>query len=1035
MKDLITAYLKEISAITAQGDAREESYYPALKQLFEGYPLEKGRQTQITVLPKKTEAGSPDFRVWDGKDFIVGYIEAKTPGTNLDQVETSPQLQRYLSTFPNLILTDFYEFRLYRDGQLRQKTTIARQFTAKVLKATPQVEQPEQFQALMEQFFGFKLPKSFTAESLAIELAKRTRFLRDEVISQELVESEQQQGELYGYYQAFQKYLLPNLMPAQFADLYSQTITYGLFAARTRANGEFNRKMAFDYIPHTTGILRDVFRFISLGDLPQQMEVIVDDIAAILHAADINSILNQYYKEGKGEDPIVHFYETFLNQYDPQTRERRGVYYTPEPVVQYIVRSVHSLLKTHFNLPDGLADPAVTLLDPAAGTLTFPAEAIKLAVQEFVQKYGQGGKTKFIHDQILKNYYAFELMMAPYAIGHMKISYLLEALGYHLQEDESFQLYLTNTLEMEEITQIDLPGVRALSEESRLAGRVKREPILVIMGNPPYSGISSNINAWTEELLKKDLDGAQSYYKVDGQPLGERNPKWLQDDYVKFLRFAQWKIQKAGQGIVAMITNHSYLDNPTFRGMRQSLMKTFDEIYILDLHGNSLKKETTPDGSLDENVFDIRQGTAIAIFIKNNQGNEHKIFHRDLFGNREYKYEWLREKTFSENDYEKLSPISPYYFFVPSKTKEISHYLDWMKINEIFPVNSVGIVTSRDKFVIDENRIDLQRKLDLFTNLTLSDEIIEQTCMVKDASDWKIGEARKELSRVDDDGFIKEILYRPFDKRYIIYHKAVIERMRSEVMRHMLKENLGLITSRQMDKSGIQPVFIANTMIDAHSITSATSISYLFPLYIYQDENDIRPFEEPKNKREPNINGTILLKLKEAYEQPFSPEQLLQYIYAILSSPLYQRTYAEFLKFDFPRIPFTANSTLFQQMAALGQRLIDLHLLRSAELEQPIARFEGQGEDLTITTPKYDPKTNRVWINPTHYLEGIPPEVWQYQIGGYQVLDKYLKGRKGRSLEDPRHILRVATALAKTIEIQKEIDALYPQVEENLITF
>jgi type I restriction-modification system DNA methylase subunit len=1035
MKDLIKAYLKEISAITAQGDAREESYYPALKQLFEGYPLEKGRQTQVTVLPKKTEAGSPDFRVWDGKDFIVGYIEAKAPGSNLDQVETSPQLQRYLSTFPNLILTDFYEFRLYRDGQLRQKANIARQFTANVLKATPQVEQSEQFQALMEQFFGFKLPKSFTAESLAIELAKRTRFLRDEVISQELTQSEQQQGELYGYYQAFQKYLLPNLMPAQFADLYSQTITYGLFAARTRANSEFNRKMAFDYIPHTTGILRDVFRFISLGDLPQQMEVIVDDIAAILHAADINSILNQYYKEGKGEDPIVHFYETFLNQYDPQTRERRGVYYTPEPVVQYIVRSVHSLLKTHFNLPDGLADTAVTLLDPAAGTLTFPAEAIKLAVQEFVQKYGQGGKTKFIHDQILKNYYAFELMMAPYAIGHMKISYLLEALGYRLQEDESFQLYLTNTLEMEEITQIDLPGVRALSEESRLAGRVKREPILVIMGNPPYSGISSNVNAWTEELLKKDLDGAQSYYTVDGKPLGERNPKWLQDDYVKFLRFAQWKIQKAGQGIVAMITNHSYLDNPTFRGMRQSLMKTFDEIYILDLHGNSLKKETTPDGSLDENVFDIRQGTAIAIFIKNNQGNEHKIFHRDLFGNREYKYEWLREKTFSENDYEKLSPISPYYFFVPSKTKEISHYLDWMKINEIFPVNSVGIVTSRDKFVIDENRIDLQRKLDLFTNLTLSDEIIEQTCMVKDASDWKIGEARKELSRVDDDGFIKEILYRPFDKRYIIYHKAVIERMRSEVMRHMLKENLGLITSRQMDKSGIQPVFIANTMIDAHSITSATSISYLFPLYIYQDENDIRPFEEPKNKREPNINGTILLKLKEAYEQPFSPEQLLQYIYAILSSPLYQRTYAEFLKFDFPRIPFTANSTLFQQMAALGQRLIDLHLLRSAELEQPIARFEGQGEDLTITTPKYDPKTNRVWINPTHYLEGIPPEVWQYQIGGYQVLDKYLKGRKGRSLEDPRHILRVATALAKTIEIQKEIDALYPQVEENLITF
>jgi len=1040
MKDLITAYLKEISAITAQGDAREESYYPALKQLFEGYPLEKGRQTQITVLPKKTEAGSPDFRVWDGKDFIVGYIEAKTPGTNLDQVETSPQLQRYLSTFPNLILTDFYEFRLYRDGQLRQKTTIARQFTAKVLKATPQVEQPEQFQALMEQFFGFKLPKSFTAESLAIELAKRTRFLRDEVISQELVESEQQQGELYGYYQAFQKYLLPNLMPAQFADLYSQTITYGLFAARTRANGEFNRKMAFDYIPHTTGILRDVFRFISLGDLPQQMEVIVDDIAAILHAADINSILNQYYKEGKGEDPIVHFYETFLNQYDPQTRERRGVYYTPEPVVQYIVRSVHSLLKTHFNLPDGLADPAVTLLDPAAGTLTFPAEAIKLAVQEFVQKYGQGGKTKFIHDQILKNYYAFELMMAPYAIGHMKISYLLEALGYHLQEDESFQLYLTNTLEMEEITQIDLPGVRALSEESRLAGRVKREPILVIMGNPPYSGISSNINAWTEELLKKDLDGAQSYYKVDGQPLGERNPKWLQDDYVKFLRFAQWKIQKAGQGIVAMITNHSYLDNPTFRGMRQSLMKTFDEIYILDLHGNSLKKETAPDGSPDENVFDIRQGTAIAIFIKNNQGNEHKIFHRDLFGNREYKYEWLREQAFSENDYEKLSPISPYYFFMPSKTKEISHYLDWMKINEIFPVNSVGIVTARDKLTIHWDKQEMWNTVLSFLNYEPETARLIFN-LGTDARDWKVRLAQEDLKESGPDkNKIVQILYRPFDVRYTYYtgkSRGFLCMPRPEVMRHMLKENLALCTVRQV-KTGDkwQHCLVSDKIIESCYVSNRTSeISYLFPLLVYPDNEKIGLYDSLEPEKKTNISSPIFLKLKETFSSDVKAEEILYYIYAILYSNIYRKTYFDFLKSDFPRIPFTANSTLFQQMAALGQRLIDLHLLRSPELEQPIARFEGQGEDLTITTPKYDPKTNRVWINATHYIEGIPPEVWQYQIGGYQVLDKYLKGRKGRSLEDPRHILRVATALAKTIEIQKEIDALYPQVEENLITF
>jgi len=781
--------------------------------------------------------------------------------------------------------------------------------------------------------------------------------------------------------------------------------------------------------------LRDVFRFISLGDLPQQMEVIVDDIAAILHAADINSILNQYYKEGKGEDPIVHFYETFLNQYDPQTRERRGVYYTPEPVVQYIVRSVHSLLKTHFNLPDGLADPAVTLLDPAAGTLTFPAEAIKLAVQEFVQKYGQGGKTKFIHDQILKNYYAFELMMAPYAIGHMKISYLLEALGYHLQENESFQLYLTNTLEMEEITQIDLPGVRALSEESRLAGRVKREPILVIMGNPPYSGISSNINAWTEELLKKDLDGAQSYYKVDGQPLGEKK-LWLQDDYVKFLRFAQWKIQKAGRGIVAMITNHSYLDNPTFRGMRQSLMKTFDEIYILNLHGNSLKKETAPDGSPDENVFDIRQGVAISIFIKTDSKKMHSVFYQDLYGNRESKYAWLKANEFSPFEYNQISPTNPFYFFIPTNVFQIRYYSNWPRITDIFPENVTGIVTARDNLAINFDKKTLLRNIETFQNKNFTDDFVKEIFKLSENYAWKIHSQREEFQGVNDiEDYIKEILYRPFDKRYIFYQPNIVFRMRFDVMHHMLKENLALLCKRQGKRKPYSYFFITDTICESCVFESAFANNTVFPLYLYVDENKKDLYTPESEYKKPNIEAKIYNGLENVYGRKLSPEDILNYIYGVFYSNIYRETYVEFLEYDFPRVPFTAESALFQQMAALGQRLINLHLLRSPELEQPIARFEGQGEDLTITTPKYDPKTNRVWINPTYYLEGIPPEVWQYQIGGYQVLDKYLKGRKGRSLEDPRHILRVATALAKTIEIQNEIDPLYPQVEENLITF
>jgi hypothetical protein len=711
---MLKQYLKSLQDTMNRGDAREESYYKHLETLIQAFAQEKKlKKINITILPKKTEAGNPDFRVWDGKNHITGYIEAKDPSvTHLDVIQETEQLKRYRDTFPNVILTNFYEFRLYRDGELIKTAAIARPFIAKKLSVVPPLEHEEQFINLFNTFFSFSLPQVRSAKTLALELAKRTKFLRDEVVSIELAEKGKSgKKAILGFYEAFKKYLIGTLTEQSFADLYSQTITYGLFAARTRSDNSFNRELAFKYIPNTIGILRDVFRFISLEEPPKSLQVIVDDIAEVLNVADVNKILQDYYREGKGKDPIVHFYETFLTAYDPSIREKRGVYYTPEAVVGYIVRSIHQILKSHFNLADGLASPQVTLLDPAGGTLTFPAEALKLAVQEYTDKYGAGGKTKLIRNQILPNFYAFELMMAPYAIGHLKMSFMFEELGYRLKDDERFNLYLTNTLEMEDLAQVDIPGLSSLAEESHLAGRVKKEqPILVICGNPPYSGHSANQNEWTDKLLKEDIDGAQSYYQVDGAPLGEKNPKWLQDDYVKFLRFAQWKIQKAGFGIVGMITNHSYLDNPTFRGMRQSLMKTFNEIYILDLHGNSLKKETTPEGSKDENVFDIRQGVAIALFVKQKDKKGCKVFHADLYGFREVKYDWLNN-NFKANNYKPIQPESPYYFLVKRDTEKIKEYLTWKSINELFPINSVGIVTSRDEFVIDFDKNTLKNRI------------------------------------------------------------------------------------------------------------------------------------------------------------------------------------------------------------------------------------------------------------------------------------------------------------------------------------
>ena len=1041
LEELLEQYLKNLTNTFQRGDAREESYYTNLDELIKKTAaFLKVKNIDVTILPKKTEAGNPDFRIWDGKNHITGYIEAKDPSTaNLDYTEGTDQLKRYCDTFPNVILTNFYEFRLYRGGQRIAQAMIGRPIIARQLHTPPPVENCDQFKDLFETFFSFSLPKIKTARSLAIELAKRTRFLCDEVIAVEIEEDGTKgQKQIIGVFEAFKKYLIGTLTERQFADLYAQTITYGLFAARTRANGEFNRRLAFDYIPNTIGILRDVFRFISLEEPPKSLQIIVEDIAELLQVTDVKKILHEYYSTGKGKDPIIHFYETFLSTYDPEIRERRGVYYTPEAVGGYIVRSIHSILKTHFGLSDGLASPEVKLLDPAGGTLTFPAAAIQLAAKEYITKYGEGGLHHWIKNHILPDFYAFELMMAPYAIGHLKMGFILDELGYSLADDERFKLYLTNTLEMEEIKQISIPGVSSLSEESHLAGKVKKEqPILVILGNPPYSGISSNVNEWTEKLLKEDIDGCQSYYKVDNEPLGEKNPKWLQDDYVKFLRFAQWKIQKSGFGIVGMITNHGYLDNPTFRGMRQSLMKTFDEIYILDLHGNSLKKEKTPNGGKDENVFDIRQGVAIALFVRNKEKKESFVYHADLYGLRQEKYDWLDKNEFLKENYLPVKPQAPYYFLGKHDTETIKKYLDWKKIVEIFPLNGVGMTTARDNFVIDFDRFTLENRIRLFKNSKYDDEELHSFFQINKKKGWNIRKAWEMLQSISDielKKYILPIAYRPFCYRYIFWHDSVVWRTVRRVMRHMLEDNIGLITARSNKSSDMDHFFITDIMMET-KCGERTTQSAIFPLYIYPDEKNIDLFDHTQTKKEPNIPPFIFEKLSKSYERKPTPEEILYYIYGIFYSNIYREIYAEFLKIDFPRVPFTSDYDLFIEMGKLGKELTDLHLLKSSELDSPVSKYQGSGDNDRIEKITYKEDEQRIYINKEKYFEGITPEVWNYHIGGYQVLHKYLKERKDRMMDDAPRYCRIVTALYKTIEIQKQIDNIYPEIEKNLISF
>ncbi len=1073
---MLKAYLKNIADTSNRGDAREESYYPVLKDLFDEFSSSiKKKNAHITILPKKTEAGNPDFRIWDGKQHITGYIEAKDPTSeNLDRIEDTEQLKRYLHTFPNLILTNFLEFRLYRNGVLTDKVLIGRPVILHKLKTAPPLEKEPELLQLFEKFFSFSIPKVYNAKTLAIELAKRTRFLKDVVAlafegdnapHPPLKLRGGEGGFIQGFYAAFKEYLISSLTEDQFSDLYAQTITYGLFAARTRSENGFNRKLAYDNIPQTIGILRDVFQFVSLGALPQQMEWIIDDISEILSVTDINKILHQYFHEGKGKDPIIHFYETFLSEYDPKTRQMRGVYYTPEPVVSYIVRSLHSILKEQFNRPDGFADKNVTVLDPAAGTLTFLAETAKLAVDEFVSKYGEGGRKTFIKDHILKNFYAFELMMAPYAIGHLKMSFLLEELGYRLQKDDRVKLYLTNTLEMEELPETRLPGMSSLSEESHLAGKVKKEqPILVILGNPPYSVSSVN----KSDFIEHEMD----VYKEDVRT--ERNIQPLSDDYIKFIRFAHWKIEQDGKGIIGMITNNSYLSGLIHRGMRKKLLDSFDDIYILNLHGNSRIGEKTPDGSKDENVFDIQQGVSIVLFVKKEKkGKGCRVYYQDVHGLRESKYGYLSKSNLRKTKWTKLKPSNPYYFFVEKDFSLQPTYDKFLSISDIFNENSFGITTARNHFVIGFNKQEIKQRMRTFTS-DLPDDLVAQSLALKDTGEWNIKAARKAVKNIEWKQAIKPYSYRPFDYRRIIYLSVLIERDRMEIMQHLSdRDNLSLSLTRRLRDPEWKHVFATHFITDK-TLLSSRDNCYCFPLYLYKGKDKSKKLSlgstmmlfEPEAEygvKKPNLSVEIVERLTKAFKKTPSPEEIFYYIYAVLYSETYRTKYAEFLKIDFPRVPLTKDYKLFKKMSEHGNRLVNLHLLKSQELDSPIARFQGKGDN-RVEKPKYTPSLNPspqsrklsglalgptvgaqagegwvrsgcVYINKEQYFEGISEEVWSYQIGGYQVCDKWLKDRKERilTLDEIQTYCRIVTAINKTIEIQKAIDEGYGDIEIEII--
>ena len=1017
--DYIHALEKELAA----GNATEHTHRTALKTLIEAL----AKDITATNEPQRIKCGAPDFIITKGA-LTVGYIEAKDVGKSLDEAEKSEQLSRYRDSLTNLILTDYLEFRWYVNGE---RHLSARLGTAtKEGKIKRDKDSIEPVAELLSGFLSHKAEAVGSPKDLALRMARLAHLIRNLIIN--AFETETESGSLHAQLAAFRDSLIPDLSVEYFADMYAQTIAYGLFAARCTApdKKDFTRQNAAYLLPKTNPFLRKLFNHIAGPELDDRIAWLVDDLAQVLAQADMEAVLKDFGKHMGKEDPVVHFYETFLKAYDPKIREMRGVYYTPEPVVSYIVRSVDHLLKDRFGKPQGLADEKTLILDPAVGTATFLYKVINEIHQATAGKGQQGMWNNYVAEKLLPRIFGFELLMPPYAIAHLKLGLLLKETGYEFKSEQRLGIFLTNTLD-EAIKHSETLFAQWISEEANAAARVKKdEPIMVVLGNPPYSVSSLNRSDWIAKLLDDYKQG------VHDKKLN------LDDDYIKFIRFAQWRIEKTGHGVLGFITNNSYLDGLSHRRMREYLLQSFSTIYILNLHGNSRRDEQAPDHIKDENVFDIQQGVSIGIFAKEREKmDERHVYYADMWGTREKKYQELFGSDISFTGWQELTPDAPYFFFVPKDFSLKEEYLQYGSIKNAFILSGPGVKTERDSVCIHWTNEAVKKTLADFAYKS-EDEIRDIYQLKQDSRDWKVKSAKTDVIESNvDPNLISKILYRPFDKRHTYYTgktRGFIGTPGLKTMHHLVQPtNIALCTTRQLSSNLFRHILVTDCLVDYDPLSLATrERTFVFPLYLCPTEGKM---QLEGNHRHPNLKPEFIEAVSEKLglnfvtegrgdlEQTFGPEDIFNYAYALFHSPTYRTRYAEFLKIDFPRLPLTSDRALFKSLAEKGADLVSLHLMESLLLNNFITKYPIAGSNM-VAKVSYIESSQRVYINKEQYFEGVPSEVWEFHIGGYQVCHKWLKDRKGRTLtyDELTHYQKVIVALKETIRLMAEIDSLIP---------
>ncbi|MCQ2657980.1 N-6 DNA methylase [Helicobacter pylori] len=1079
---MLKEYLESIKNITLESN--ELTHRSFLHNLLDSLKDHFNKEFKIEHEPKKDKQwGQPDFRV-SYQGLNIGYIENKKVGTNLNQLSKKDQILKYLELNPNLMLTDYLNFVWVGKDEnnaplIKKEISVASlDELSKPIKPKPQTERD--LIELFKSFFNYEAALITNAKDFANALSVPTKHLKDALITY------QKDRQVSSIFNNFKEYLYEELSFEDFSDAFAQTLTYSLFLAKLNHPFEkINLDNVRSSIPKNFAVIREMADFLKRLDSIKEIQWLLNEILSLINHVDMDSILKDLNDD---KDPYLHFYETFLSAYDPKLRESKGVYYTPDSVVKFIINALDSLLKTHFKdaplgLKSALDNENIKLLDFATGTGTFLLEAFRKALE--TRKTSDGGiSTKEDkYQNLLKQFYGFEYLIAPYAIAHLNLSQAFkEEFKKPLKENDALKIILTNTL----IQPSEIVAYRGLNpifekELSNAQEIKKNENILIITGNPPYSGASSNEGLFEWEvkatygiepefqtieieknvkltdkiqtLLKniqtqkesgsknalKELKSLHSKYKLQK----EKNPKWLLDDYVKFMRFAQNKIELLGHGLFGFISNNAFLDNPTFRGLRRSLLECYDELYILNLHGNARKKEETPQGAKDENVFNIMQGVSINLFVKKAQATKPKIHYYDVYGERAEKYAFLAQNDLDSIEWLELAPREPFYLLLPLETPLLDEYEQGFSVQDMFQVGSTGICSQRDHVVFHKDKESLLKLLKDFSTLEPS-ELRRVYNIKKDGRDWRLEYAIKDV-KANANNLEKYIVlcqYRPFDFYYTYYtgkSKSFIAYPRGEVFKHMLPpppptnpktpnqthQNVALITSRrfcQSQKSGVG--FVSNKISDLRTWTcpGMEGGDYVNPLYHNPNHTE-------------NFTPEFRNFIDKHYSHHFEPLEVLGYIYALLYSPNYRKRYEDFLKADYPKILFTNNKDLFRALSLLGIELIGLHVLNKESLNHSFNKLkdatigesyykeEHDRNPIISKKPSHNEPEKRLYINHSAYFRGVSEKIYHYMIGGYGVLDKYLKSHKNEPCNFD-HVTNIIRVIARTIEIQKTLGFL-----------